>query len=212
MAFLFTAASSQYLIGTYTGITAEPLTIACWYRGTTTADVVLATVGSSTGAGHWRLRTQSGIAAQRIDNAVVNTSATAGSSITAGVWRHGAATFAPSGGSITAWSDGVAGTPVTNPGTALTGVDRITIGMRLFNGTPGTFANGDIAEVGVWSGALTADEIAGLAKGFRCRMIRPQSLRFDLRMIRNLQDLSGGVAITNTNGATVSTHPRIIYP
>jgi hypothetical protein len=75
-----------------------------------------------------------------------------------------------------------------------------------------SFFNGDIAEVGVWNVALTADEIAGLAKGFRCRMIRPQSLRFDLRMIRNLQDLSQGLAMTNTNGATVSNHPRIIYP
>jgi len=86
------------------------------------------------------------------------------------------------------------------------------VGTRLFGGAPGAYANGDIAEVGVWNVTLTAEEIAGLAKGFRCRMIRPQSLRFDLRMIRDLQDLSQALAMTNTNGATVSPHPRIIYP
>ncbi len=33
----------------------------------------------------------------------------------------------------------------------------------------------DIAEVGVWNAALNADEIAGLAKGFPCRLARPSS-------------------------------------
>jgi len=212
MAYLFASASSQSLSAASAPLTVEPLTIACWYRGTTTADVVLATVGSSTGAGHWRVRTLSGIVANRIDNAVSNTAASAGSAITAGVWRHCAATFAPSGGSITAWSDGAAGTPVTNPGTTLTGVDRVTIGMRLFNGTPGTFANGDIAEVGIWNVVLSAEEIASLAKWFPSRLIRPSSLVWSSPLIREAIDIRAGRAITNNNGATVSTHPRIIYP
>ena len=84
--------------------------------------------------------------------------------------------------------------------------------MRLFNGTPGTFANGDIAEVGVWNAALNADEIAGLAKGFPCRLARPSSLQFYSRLIRNAMDIREGIALTNNNGATVSDHPRIIYP
>jgi hypothetical protein len=106
----------------------------------------------------------------------------------------------------------VAGTPVTNPGTALTGVDRVTIGMRLFNGTPATFANGDIAEVGIWNDVLSADEIASLAKGFPCRLARPSALVWYSRLIRNAMDIRGGRVITNTNGATVSPHPRIIHP
>ena len=69
--------------------------------------------------------------------------------------------------------------------------------------------NGDIAEVGIWNIALTADEIASLAKGITCDKIRPQSLVFYAPLVRNLQDVKGGLTITNNNGATVSNHPKV---
>ncbi len=151
--------------------------------------------------------------AQRVDDGgTPSASSSTTVANTVGTWYHAAAVFLGSGQNVTGYINGVAGTPATNTGSTLSTLDRLVIGTRLSAGSPGLYFDGDIAEVGVWNAALAAEEIAGLAKGFRCRMIRPQSLRFDLRMIRGLQDLSQALAMTNTNGATVSTHPRIIYP
>jgi hypothetical protein len=82
---------------------------------------------------------------------------------------------------------------------------------RTASSSVGTFFQGSIAEVGIWSAALTAAEIASLAKGMTCDKVRPQSLVFYAPLVRDLIDQKGGLAITNNNGATVSTHPKI-YP
>ena len=73
----------------------------------------------------------------------------------------------------------------------------------------GSNLNGDLAEVGIWNAALTAAEIASLAKGMTCDKVRPQSLVFYAPLIRNLQDVRGGLTITNHNTATVANHPRV---
>jgi hypothetical protein len=187
--------------------------MSCWYRPTAiTGSNVVVSVGRSTGSGRYQLFQSGGtITAQRIDNAAATLSSALSTTISNGVWYHFAATFGASGDAITVWVNGVAGTPATNSGSAIT-LDRMLIGTRLSGGTPGAYANGDIAEVGVWNAALTADEIAGLAKGFPCRLARPSALQFYSRLIRNAMDIRGGIALTNTNGATVSDHPRIIYP
>ena len=65
------------------------------------------------------------------------------------------------------------------------------------------------AEVGIWNAALTAAEIASLAKGMTCDKIRQQSLVFYAPLVRNLQDVKGGLTITNNNAATVANHPRV---
>lgn len=70
---------------------------------------------------------------------------------------------------------------------------------------------GEMAEVGIWNDALTAAEIASLAKGMTCDKVRPQSLVFYAPLVRDLIDQKGGLTITNNNGATVANHPRI-YP
>jgi len=67
------------------------------------------------------------------------------------------------------------------------------------------------AEVGIWNAALTAAEVAALAKGVTCDQIRPQSLVFYAPLVRDLVDQKGGLTITNNNGATIANHPRI-YP
>ena len=211
MAYLFTAASSQYLIGGSAPVTAEPFTMACWYRPTATpgSNVPLAIGGNTLGRCQLVLQATS-IQASRISDA--NTSATAVSvtaANSAGVWVHTCGTYDTAGNNIISWRNGVAGTPVTNPGTAMT-LGRVTIGARLQSLVPGAYANGDIAEVGIWNVVLTAAEIAALAKGIAPHRIRPQNLVFYPRLIRGLVETRRGLALTNTNGATVSNHCRII--
>jgi hypothetical protein len=52
-------------------------------------------------------------------------------------------------------------------------------------------------------------EIASLAAGMTCDKVRPQSLVFYAPLVRNLQDVKGGLTITNNNSATVAAHPRV---
>ncbi len=208
MAYLFANASSQYLIGGSAPVTAVPLTISAWFRITTDGGSgVICAVGDATT--HCRLGVAAGQIQALAQGSSTGISLTTGSVTVAGGWAHCAAVF-PGNASRTAYLNGVSGTTNTTIVTQ-NAFNETLIGARRIT-TLGQFIGGHIAEVGVWNATLTDEEIAGLAKGFRCRMIRPQSLRFDLRMIRDLQDLSRALAMTNTNGATVSTHPRIIYP
>jgi hypothetical protein len=213
MAYLFTSASSQAIHNASSApVTAFPLTIAAWVKCTSFGGQA---VCISNGAGLVQVSInasgQATAFARDDSQAQQFTATTATTAATTGTWNHIAAVFA-SASSRTAYLNGVASATNTSAITnSIAAYNRISIGSR-FVGARDSFFNGDIAEVGVWNAALAANEIAGLAKGFRCRMIRPQSLCFDLRMIRDLQDLSRALAMTNTNGATVSTHPRIIYP
>ena len=216
MAFLFANASSQYLIGGSAPVTVEPLTISLWYRVASTPTNRMAfSLAKSTGNGGFRLNvTGTTMLAQRVDDSgTPNASSSTTVANTVGTWYHATAVFLGSGQNVTGYINGVAGTPATNTGSTLSSIDRLVVGTRLASGgSPGLYFDGDIAEVGVWSVALNADEIAGLAKGFPCRLARPSSLQFYSRLIRNAMDIRGGIALTNTNGATVSDHPRIIYP
>jgi len=114
-------------------------------------------------------------------------------------------------------------TPSTNFTAYLNGnVEATTssgVPVSIFNSTspltigylPTNYFPGIISEVGIWNAALTAAEIASLAKGITCDKIRPQSLVFYAPLVRNLIDQKGGLTITNNNSATVANHPRI-YP
>ena len=42
-----------------------------------------------------------------------------------------------------------------------------------------------------------------------CDKVRPQSLVFYAPLVRNLQDVKGGLTISNNNTATVAVHPRV---
>ena len=106
--------------------------------------------------------------------------------------------------------NGTAGTPNTTD-RAPASVDTLGVGNRgLVNQWTGR-----LAEVSVWDAALSAPEVAALAKGYSPAMIRPGSLVFYDDLIRNfLIDRTGNVtdlAWNDTAGA-VGVHPRIIYP
>jgi hypothetical protein len=212
MAFLFASASSQYLSAASAPVTVEPLTMSLWFRPTSLIDgQCLLTLGASAGVARYQMSanasTGSVLVIKTADGGTQGIS-TNTASFTVGQWMHIAAVFSSTTNRI-GYINGVAGTANTTSVTTAT-PDRIVVGARLNTGFS-QYTNGDIAEVGVYNAILTPDEIDGLAKGYKCSDIRPQALRFDLRMIRNLQDLSQALAMTNTNGATVSTHPRIIY-
>jgi hypothetical protein len=77
-----------------------------------------------------------------------------------------------------------------------------------YNGDLTAFWAGSIAEVGVWSDALTDDEIGSLSVGASPSLVKPQSLISYIPLINQLSDHCGirqpvGTAIT------MDDHPRI---
>jgi hypothetical protein len=100
-------------------------------------------------------------------------------------------------------------TVLTEPGGNV--FERISIGARrLASGVTDSYFNGAVAEVGIWSAALSASQAASIGVGYAAAKVRPSSLIFDARLIRERQDLRGARSISNVGAASVFNHPRII--
>lgn len=217
MAYDFTAASSRYLSTSAAAVTQVPVTLACWFNNRSNAAVrCQVSVGNNTsGATSFHSvvtnSTAQGLNISAISNqggGVLGSAANVGSptSYALNTWNHLCGVFA-STTSRTAYLNGAlvaTNSNNVNP----TGINSVMIGARNAN-TIGQFAEGLVAEVGIWNAALTAAEIASLAAGMTCDKVRPQSLVFYAPLVRDLVDVKGGLTITNNNGATVANHPRV---
>lgn len=214
MAYSFVTSSSQYMNTSSVGTFSEPFTLACWFNITagTTAQSSLVSINSSSTVQRHSLNAQ-GTAGTTYQVRAVSfdssgASADSTTSYTNGTWNHAAGVFSSST-SRTAYLNG--GGKATNTTSRLITVNYFGIGM-LKNVSPQNYTNGAIAEVGVWSAALTDDEIYSLSRGISCNLIRPQSLYFHVPLIRGVFDLRKGLTITSYNTPTVSSHPRIYLP
>jgi hypothetical protein len=187
-----------------------PATIACWVKFDTagTGNWAVVSIGESANPSHRlvMLRTTSQIAAQSVGSADVR-AATLTGTITTNTLYHVATVFS----STTlrdVYLDGVAGVTNTQTSTVNT-LNELLVGARRSGASAGLFHDGIVAELGIWNVALTAAEIASLADGMTCDKVRPQSLVFYAPLVRDLQDVRGGLTITNNGGATVANHPRV---
>jgi hypothetical protein len=209
MAYQFTTASSQYLRVPSAVVTTTPLTMACWFNpNNTTSNLALVCINGEIGAAdRYGLFALGGVAGDplRADtNGNFSAQTTVG--FQASTWQHAAGVW-PDTNSRTVYLNG--GNSVTHTGLATpASLAATAIGAR-FSGSYGLFMAGLIAEVGIWNAALTAAEIASLAKGMTCDKVRPQSLVFYAPLVRDLIDAKGGLTITNNNTATVANHPRV---
>jgi hypothetical protein len=210
MAYSFNG-SNQYLSTASSPVDGPPLTIAAWMRTTAAsapARVVAVGVSGETHRNQLGLTTQfAQVQAVSVGPSVTTASNFEGGGVVANVRIHGCAVFQSRSNRL-AYMNGTAGAQdFTDVGIQNT-ANTITVGAGWAT-TVGVYLAGDVAEVGVWNVALTAAEVASLAKGFTCDRVRPQSLVFYAPLIRDLVDLRGGLAITNNNTATVANHPRV---
>lgn len=96
--------------------------------------------------------------------------------------------------------------------------DEFYIGTGIESGTnlTGRSWEGGIAEVAAYAADLSADEIAALAKGFSPLMVRPSALvgywPLGGPYAPSIIDPVGSNTLTANGGASVESHPRIIYP
>ena len=219
MAYSFTASSSMNITAS-PPVTGMPLTIAAWaYPNSTTTVpargiVNIGNTNANNGSnGSFRIIIPSNVsyvrAAQIIHGGGSATVDTASGAVSANQWIHMAAVFA-STSSRSVYASTASSVTSTTLFTTTTTVNNIAIGC-LYNPTASSFFDGIIADVGVWSAALTSDEISSLAKGISCTKIRPQSLVFCVPLVRDLNDICGNLSLTNNNSATVTSHPRIYY-
>ena len=212
MAGSFASASSQFLSVDTPPVTAAPFTMACFFNVPDGATQALMSIGDKDDSTHyWSLQANMATAGDPLRASIQAGGSTyidATGSITASTWTHGCLVEAASN-SRTVYRDG--GNSATNTTTREpAGADRIAIGARA---AAALYCNGLIAEVGVWTAALDASEIAALAKGWKPDTIRPSALVFYAPLVRTLtRDLWGGLTLTNNNGVTVAAHPRIIEP
>jgi len=208
MAYNFTAASSQYLSTTSVPVTAAPVTLAFWGKTATTP--ALDTIGLSIGDGSTH-RIQLGVIPGPLRVICTSAGASGASALTSGNWTlnnwfHACGVVSASNNRVAYVNGG--GSGLNSGNIPLNAFSEILVGARR-NTTPGLYWNGDIAEVGIWNAALTVAEIASLARGMACDKVRPQNLVFYAPIVRDLQDVKGGLTITNTNTATVAAHPRV---
>jgi hypothetical protein len=96
---------------------------------------------------------------------------------------------------------------------APSGLNRTAIGAIVRASNP-AYSTGEVAEVAVWSAALSDEEIALLAKGFSplCLWWRWPSLVLYQDLIRPLNRLAIGPTFTATGSPTIVPHPRSIHP
>lgn len=213
-----------------------PLTFSVWFktptqtRATTRALLEIGDFASANGGinpnsqqGGFRLvipANVSFIRANAFVGATARTADTAAGSVVANTWMHAAAVFT-SNSSRTIYLSNA--TPVTNTLTiAVTNGYFLSLASTWATISPAAnFFDGDIAEVGVWRAALTADEINSLSKGVSCRKIRPDSIFCYFPLVRELQGEFAKVQPGNYNPSdsslvipagrnpAPSTHPRI---
>lgn len=205
--------TTQYLLSSGSPISnAEPISMACWfYPNDSGVNNFLMAAASNSGPNGQFLgirNSTSKVGASRRGGSAV-TEAFTTTTYTTGQWSHAAAVFS-STTSRTAYLNGggsITNTQANTPSGTLAGV---SIG-NLTRSSAALFINANIAEAAIWTAALTVEEILSLSQGASPALVRPGSLAFYAPLIRDLQDVRGGLAITNNNGATVQDHPRVFY-
>lgn len=205
--------TSQHLSTASAPASGSPMTLACWFNAAVVQSGVLLSVGVSSGSHRNQVQAVNGTpGVSNYINAVAVGGAT--TAIAAGAtdantntWAHAAGVFTSATSRTSYANGGGAVTNTTDCGTQ-NAANSVVVGAR-WNTTLALYYSGLIADVGVWNVALNAAEIAALAKGISCRLVRPQSLVFYAPLLRDLVDVRGGLAITNNNAATVADHPRI---
>lgn len=217
MSRTFVSASSQFLEAASVPIGSAPLTIACWFNSNTiTANQILVSLGKSTDSTNaFALAIFGAVGGDPVRATTTATTAASADSTagySANTWQHACAVFSAANARA-AFLNG------TNKGTNTTsrtpsGVDVTTVGALNGGGSHTIFMSGLIAEVAIWSSALTDTEVALLALGYSPILISPQSLAFYAPLIGLNSpeiELREGRSLTVT-GATVGVHTRMFYP
>lgn len=207
--------STDYLEYAGAARAALPVTMACWVNADLVGADAAVSLSTATALNSISIQlTNTGVLRARSSTTGgVVASADTTATVSANTWAHIAGVFT-SNTSRTAYIDGgnaVTNTTSNNP--SASSFNTTNIGVR-YETSRANYFGGEIAEVGIWSVALTAAEIASLAKGVSPLMIRPASLISYWPLIGQTSpeiDLHGRFEMT-VSGAVAAEHPRVYMP
>jgi Concanavalin A-like lectin/glucanases superfamily len=209
-------ASSQavhYLSGTPLG--AYPFTMACWVRCTTFASPQMwacLAIGNSGSGGYAGIPilpsggngfARSQIDSSRVSAAIIVTPST----MQTGRWHHLCAVFQASSHAI--YLDGALGASGGHSESFPT-TGRFAAGFDSDSG--GSYFDGAIADLAVWSAALSADEVSGMARGVPAGRLRSDRLQlyWPLWGLATTEpDLTGRGRHGTVVGATAADHAPV---
>lgn len=208
MAYNFNG-STQYLRTSSTPVFDVPVTLAAWYyRRVSGGTHVILCIGDSNNPDRRYNITSQTVGCLALHNDGFNGGNSSTGTSQVGAWQHCCGVFSSTVSRV-AYFNGIAGPINTSTmNLSMSSLNIIGVGARIGTAVQ-NYSNGLIAEVGIWNAALTQAEVVSLARGMTCNKVRPQNLVFYAPLIRDLQDVKGGLSITNNNGATVANHPRI---
>jgi hypothetical protein len=216
MARTFTAASSMRLSAAAIQISAYPFTMSIWFRpnGSTSGGfrtLFALNKADATGFSRYEIYTDLslGVNVFRHDNSNATGGAVTTAALTSGTWGHCCAVFTSSTSATIYLDGGNSATDTT--AVAFDNPDRTTIGQDERGAL--NYTEGDLAEAAIWDVALTAAEIASLAKKKSPTSVRHGSLVNYAQIIgRNSpeMDVVSGTSFTLVNAPTVTDHPPII--
>lgn len=216
MSYLFDGVD-DYILTENAVATAVPLTIACWANvsNDTANHNLVSIVDKDADTDYFVLQANGTLGGDPIR---AGTSSGAGTDFaasttgyTTNTWFHACAVFALTTDRRAFINGGSKGT--STPSIAPLNLDRTSVG-RLMRATPGGPVAGKVAEVAIWSAALSDSEVAQLASGTRPSMIQTNKLVYYQPLGSNANDLGpyrfSPIVIS---GAVPDTpHPTITDP
>jgi hypothetical protein len=226
MAYNFVAASSQYLtIGSSSNLVFDKddtFTTAGWWYIPSVATGAYQLLNKQQNSGNstgWnlayvhnipRLGATNWVSINKRNNSASNSESIGDFTVPSATWTHMAAsTISANASDSKLYGNGSLLSTLVFANTLTSAITNAVVPQ--INGRNGAnnLNSFQAAEVGIWNVALTDAEVASLAKGMTCDKVRPQSLVFYAPLVRSLQDVRGGLTITNNNTATVANHPRV---
>lgn len=195
------------------------LTVACWIRviaQQTARAKAVCRMPSSPANGDWELGTENAnpsdnfMARVRLSNST-NYEVVASGTFSTSTWYHLAMRVdCSSGDTIKLYQDGTeVGSTALNAAATITASARAIRLFQATNGGSATTLDCELAELGIWNVALTADEITSLSKGFDPLLIRPSAhVLVDRGYTTGAKDLKLGLG-TDTGTLASVAHPRV---
>lgn len=204
-------AINSYLDAPQAAATAPPLTLSAWCRTPSVVNIYAVAVGSDSGNDLFGLSafTDNRVIAVMRSGGVFFNSATTTAAYPLNAWFHMAAVF-ESATLRTAYLNG------GSAGAAFDGVLPAGLTRTRLRNRPGVlsaFDGVELAEVAVWSAALSAEEIALLAAGVSPLALAGRrgqlTLGYDLIGGEGLRKI--GPAMTPTGTLAPAAHPRMLH-
>lgn len=202
--------------------TVAPLTIACWAKTSITATaqsiVGLYTSGSAFNRNSFILQLSTGDAVRfSTADGAGQSNASTSTTISANTWFHACGRTSSASSRDAYLNGGGKGSNATSA--TPTGINRTSVGVGDGSSASNQFApagTGDIAEVAIWSIALSDADIATLATGVSPLSVHPESLVGYWPVIgvnSPENNLLSNTSVLSVQGSlSQSAHPRILMP